>query len=71
MKVFVQQLVADNSVRIIMECPEMWLKDNCERLPLEIAEMITAEQGIGIIQDAVIMAMGYKRNQSNAGKSDE
>lgn len=64
MKIMVQPLVAENSVRITIECPQPWLNANCEPLPTGLAELITTEQGIGIIQDAVIMAMGYQKKES-------
>lgn len=39
---------------------EGFLQTHCEPLPYEMRQLITREQGLGIITDAILMAYGYQ-----------
>lgn len=49
------------TTRIVIEVTDQFLRSECEQYgPLAMCDLITEEQGIGIITDAVLMAMHLK-----------
>lgn len=63
MKITVEQLVEEPTKVITIRVSLEWLKEYCEPLPPSRIELITPVQSHIIIEDAVIMAMGWKRKQ--------
>lgn len=43
---------------------KMFVAQECEVLPLKIRDLMTQEQSAGIIEDAVLMAMGLERRKA-------
>lgn len=58
MKIESRQDIATRKRFIIIEIEEDYLINKCQ--PHPAAELITAEQGLGIITDAVLLAMGLE-----------
>lgn len=53
---------ASGGFDIKIRVPEYYLY-TLDSLPIDVLDMMDTKQSIGIIEDAVIMALGYKRKR--------
>lgn len=62
MKIEMRQDACSQIVSVKIEIPREFMVDECEPYGSpEMCDLITCEQGIGIIEDAVLMALHLKR----------
>ena len=63
MEIKIEQDVPDDMIRIDIKIPQPFLADKCDRHPM--AHLITQDQGMGIIRDSVLLALGYEERKNN------
>lgn len=66
MNIEIQKNEATGDVTLVAKIPRDYVASDCEAYgPIELCDLITPEQGFGIIEDAILMAMHMKRRNAD------